>query len=38
MEVKKQSDNAFAEHFEAVETMLGLAEGEQDDLNRMHEE
>jgi hypothetical protein len=38
MEVKKSSEGAFAEHLEAVETMLGLAEGEQEDLNKMHEE
>ena len=38
MEVKKSSEGAFAEHVEAIETMLGLAEGEQEDLRRMHEE
>lgn len=38
MDVKKSSEGAFAEHVEAIETMLGLAEGEQDDLKRMHEE
>ena len=38
MEVKKSSEGAFAEHFEAVETMLDLAEIEREDLTRMHEE
>jgi len=28
MEVKKSSEGAFAEHVEAIETMLALAEGE----------
>ena len=38
MEVKKSSEGAFAEHFEAIETMLDQAESERDDLIRMHEE
>jgi hypothetical protein len=38
MEVKKSSEGAFAEHVEAIETMFALAEGEQEDLRRMHEE
>jgi hypothetical protein len=38
MEVKKASEGMFAEHLDAIETMLAVAEGEEEDLTRMHQE
>jgi hypothetical protein len=38
MEVKKASEGMFAEHLDSIETMLAVAEGEQEDLTRMHQE